>query len=58
MQRLKSFTIHLSEILPQNERSHLGEAGVVRLLEEKYSHLPHPLIISISDDEATLEYPA
>lgn len=57
MQKLKSLRVNISDIIPGNELGSFTESGIVKRVEEKYFHLPHPLIISISKDEIILEYP-
>lgn len=57
MQKLKSLKIDLNEIAPSTQRRSMSHAALADLIEAKYGHLPYPLIISISENEAVLEYP-
>lgn len=57
MQKLKSLKIDLNEIAPGVQRRSLSHAALAEMIEAKYGYLPYPLIISISENEAILEYP-
>lgn len=57
MQRLKIVRLKIGEVFSESERLRYTEAGKINRIEEKFSHLPHPLIISLTADEIILEYP-
>ena len=57
MQRLKIVRLKIGDVFSESEKRQYSEAGKVHRIEEKFSHLPHPLIISLTADEVILEYP-
>lgn len=57
MQRLKSIKIHVSEIVPDHLRSQFSETEIALKIQERFSHLNHPLVIAVSQDWAVVEYP-
>lgn len=57
MQRLKIVRVSISEVFPGNEYNAYSEAGKVRKIQDHFSHLPHPLIVTLAGEEIILEYP-